>query len=71
MMKTKKSWWLQEDNMSILFLNQYDNNPIHILRIVVLVFVELDLEDEFLVLTYPDVAAHSSHSLSQVFFASL
>ena len=47
-MMKKNSWKLQEDNMSILFLNQLGKTPHHVLRIVVLVFVELDLEDEFL-----------------------
>ena len=30
------------------FLNQFDKNPLHVLQIVGLVFVELVLEDEFL-----------------------
>ena len=43
MMKRKNSCWLQVNNMSILFLNQYDKNHLHVLRIVVLVFVNLIL----------------------------
>ena len=35
-------------NISIQFLNQFDENPFHGLRIVGLDVVELDLEDEFL-----------------------
>ena len=34
--------------MSIQFLNQFDKNPLHVLQIVGLVFVELVLGDEFL-----------------------
>ena len=42
---------LQEYNIFIQFLNQFDKNPLNVLRIVRLVFVELDLEDEFLCCT--------------------
>ena len=33
---------------STRFQNQFDKSPLHVLRIVGVVFVELDLEDEFL-----------------------
>ena len=71
MMKKKNSWWLQGDNISILFLNQHDKNHPHVLRIVVPVFVEIDFKYEFLCVTFPAAAAYSLHGLSQVFFASL
>ena len=48
MMKKNSLWLLQEFNMYIQFLNQFDKNPLHVLQIVGLVFVELVLEDEFL-----------------------
>ena len=36
------------NNISILFLNQHDQKHLHVVRIVVLVFVEFDFEDVFL-----------------------
>ena len=38
----------EEELVVVLSLNQYDKNHLLVLRIVLLVFVELDLEDEFL-----------------------
>ena len=49
MMKKKNSQWLlQQFNVSNQFLNQFNENLLHVLRVVGLVFVELVLEDEFL-----------------------
>ena len=48
-MKKKNSLWLlQEFKISIQFLNQLDKNPLNVLQIVGLDFVELVLEDESL-----------------------
>ena len=48
MMERHSLWFLQESYISIQFLNQFDKNPLRVLQIVGLVFVELVLEDESL-----------------------